>query len=285
MDRPSAPDVRSDGPAPTGRIEDLIVLMAALRTPGTGCAWDLEQSFASLAPYAIEEAHEVADAIARGDREDLKDELGDLLLQVVFNARLAEEEGSFAFADVVAAISAKLIRRHPHVFGAERGASPERVKALWGEIKRAEKAERAARRGPETAAGGLLDAVPRALPAFAEAVKLQDKAAGVGFDWPSAREVIAKLREEIDELEAAVAAGDRAATAEEYGDFAFALANLARHLAFDPEVALKGASAKFRRRFAAIERALAAEGRTPEQSSLEEMDRLWNAAKMAEKPR
>ncbi|PSC06527.1 nucleoside triphosphate pyrophosphohydrolase [Alsobacter soli] len=260
--------------------------MAALRTPGTGCPWDLEQDFASIAPYTIEEAYEVADAIQRGDLLDLKDELGDLLLQVVFHARMAQEQGAFDFGGVVEAITSKMIRRHPHVFGEARDMAPEDVKKLWGEIKASEKAERLRAR---QAAGrdqqehdGLLDGIPASLPGLTRAVKLQAKASTVGFDWNDARLVLAKLREELDEIEAELNAGDRQAVAAELGDMLFAVANLARHLDVDPEAALRGTNAKFERRFRFIERALGKQGRSTSDASLEDMDALWNAAKAEE---
>ncbi|WP_342362560.1 nucleoside triphosphate pyrophosphohydrolase [Terrarubrum flagellatum] len=270
-------------------IADLIAIMAALRTPGTGCPWDLEQTFATIAPYTIEEASEVADAIARGDLVDLREELGDLLLQVVFHARIAEEEGAFSFGDVVQAITEKLIRRHPHVFGDTRTLSPEAVKNLWAEIKAREKAERRAARAaaglPDDADRGALAGVPGDLPSLLRALKLQQKAGAVGFDWNDARAVLAKLKEEIAETEEALELGDDFAIAEEIGDFLFAAVNLARHVSVDPDMALRAANLKFERRFRAIEDALAASGRTPAESTLEEMDALWNEAKLAEKKR
>ena len=268
---------------PSPDIARLIEIMAALRTPGTGCPWDLEQDFASIAPYTLEEAYEVVDAIGRGDLEDLRDELGDLLLQVVFHARMAQEAGRFAFGDVVQAITEKLIRRHPHVFGNARELSPEAVKGLWDEIKAEEKAARAARRGgAEPADSGALAGVPVVLPALTRALKLQEKAGRVGFDWNDPQAVLAKIREETEEISAALAAGNRADAAAEAGDLMFAVVNLARHLGADPEAALRATNAKFERRFAFIEEALAAKGKRPAQSSLAEMDALWNAAKAAE---
>ncbi len=273
---------------PSRDIARLIELMVALRTPGSGCPWDLEQSFATIAPYTIEEAYEVAEAIARGDLEDLRDELGDLLLQVAFHARMAEEAGAFDFGDVVHAITAKLLRRHPHVFG-DAGALPvAAVNELWDRIKCEEKAAHAQRRQragvdrAETLAG-----VPTGLPALARALKLQEQAASVGFDWNDARAVLAKIREETDEIESALALGEaeRDRLAEEVGDLLFAVVNLARHVGADPETALRATNAKFERRFAAIERALAARGKSPRQSTLTEMDALWDAAKAAEKER
>jgi ATP diphosphatase len=267
---------------PSTDIARLLEIMRALRTPVTGCAWDLEQTFATIAPYTIEEAYEVADAIQRGDLADLREELGDLLLQVVFHARIAEEAGAFAFGHVVEAITRKMIRRHPHVFGERRDWTPDEVKASWKRIKAQEKAERAAAR---TAAGapdepaGLLADVPAGMGALLQAVKLQAKAGTVGFDWNDPRAVLAKMREEITELEAALDAGGGDEIAGEIGDILFVVANLARHMKVDPETALAGTNAKFRRRFGFIEARLAERGRTPAQSSLEEMDALWNAAK------
>src|SRR5215470_9781264 len=255
-------------------ISRLIEIMAALRTPGTGCPWDLEQGFATIAPYTLEEAYEVADAIARGDMADLREELGDLLLQVVFHARMAQEQGAFDFGDVVHTITEKLLRRHPHVFGAARGLSSEDVRQLWERIKDEEKARKG---GAEPA--GALAGVPVALPALTRALKLQDKAGKVGFDWNDPLAVLAKIREETDEIAAELASGDARAARAEVGDLLFAVVNLARHLGADPEAALRATNQKFERRFGYIEQALAAAGKTPEQSSLVEMDELWNAAK------
>ncbi len=254
--------------------------MAALRTPGTGCPWDLEQNFETIAPYTIEEAYEVADAIARGNLADLKDELGDLLLQVVFHARMAQEQGAFAFDDVVEAITAKLIRRHPHVFADADGKTAEAVKGLWERIKSEEKAERG-----EAEPKGALAGVPLALPALTRALKLQEKAGRVGFDWNDPRTVLAKIREEVDEIEAELdlSGPDNSNVAAEVGDLLFAVINLARHLGADPEDILRGTNRKFERRFASIETALAARGKTPKDASLVEMDELWNEAKVAER--
>ena len=273
--------------APSRDIAVLIDIMAALRTPKTGCPWDLEQNFATIAPYTIEEAYEVADAIGRGDLEDLKDELGDLLLQVVFHARMAEEEGIFAFGDVVQAITEKLIRRHPHVFGDARDMSPEAVKGLWDKIKADEKAARAAaraasRQSPPPGRAGALAGVPTGLTALTRALKLQQKAGKVGFDWNDPRAVLAKIREEADEIEAELD-GDRAAAEGEIGDLLFAVVNLARHLDIDPEAALRTTNLKFERRFGAIEDALASKGKTPAESTLAEMDALWDEAKERER--
>ncbi|MFN3890379.1 MAG: nucleoside triphosphate pyrophosphohydrolase [Beijerinckiaceae bacterium] len=270
-------------------IDDLLVIMAQLRSPAGGCPWDIEQDFASIAPYTIEEAYEVADAIQRRDFVDLKEELGDLLLQVVFHAQMAKERALFEFGDVVEAISTKLIRRHPHVFGDARELSPDQVKTLWSEIKRQEKTERAAARAasglPAAQAGGALSGVPEGMPALVRAIKLQEKASKVGFDWNDARLVLDKIREECDELEKEIEAGRPEAIREEIGDLFFALANLARHAGSDPEAALRGANAKFERRFAYIEERLAGRGRKPADSSLEEMDALWDEAKAREKAR
>jgi len=268
---------------PSRDISRLIEIMARLRTPVTGCPWDLEQTFATIAPYTIEEAYEVADAIARDDMHDLCDELGDLLLQVVFHARMAEEQGAFAFGDVVEAITRKMIRRHPHVFADSSGQlSPAGVKGAWDRIKAEEKAERAARNPDAAVRSGLLAKVKAGQPALAQALALQQTASTVGFDWNDARAVLAKIREEIDEIEAALDDGDAADIAAETGDLMFALVNLARHVKADPEVTLRRTNAKFERRFAYIEAALAEKGRTPEDASLAEMDALWNEAKSKE---
>jgi nucleoside triphosphate diphosphatase len=266
---------------PSRDISRLLEIMAALRTPGTGCPWDLEQNFASIAPYTIEEAYEVTDAIARGDLDDLCDELGDLLLQVVFHARMAEEQNAFAFGDVVEAISRKMIRRHPHVFADKDGRlTSSHVKDAWDRIKAQEKAERAARRPPEPATHkSLLSGVKTGQPALTRAMELQRKASKVGFDWNDPRAVLHKIREEADEIEAALDRGDQKELTDETGDLLFALVNLARHVGADPELALRGTNAKFERRFGYIERALAAQGRSLESASLTEMDALWNEAK------
>lgn len=271
-------------PAPDRSIDRLIEIMDRLRTPGTGCAWDLAQSFETIAPYTIEEAYEVTDAIARGDRYDLRDELGDLLLQVVFHAQMAREEGTFDFGDVVAAINAKLVRRHPHVFGEANNLKPHEVKALWDSIKAQEKAARdAARVTPD--APSALDNVPAGLPPLARAARLQKSAAEVGFDWPDIRPVIAKVREELEEIEALLSAPEASADArsDEVGDLLFSVVNLARHLGVAPDPAMTAANMKFARRFRSVEAALAARESTPSRSSLEEMDQLWDAVKRAEK--
>jgi len=286
-------------------IADLVLVMAALRTPGTGCPWDLEQSFKTIVPYTLEEAYEVADAIERGDLVDLKEELGDLLLQVVYHARMAEEAGEFDFDDVADGITRKMIRRHPHVFGTseERAVGPQ--KGSWERIKTAEKAEKAAEKASLQDAlaeqsSGVLSDIPIGLPALSRAVKLQDKAAKVGFDWPSLGPVFDKMREELSELEdVALGADPRAPQkdasvrpvepqsaeriSEEFGDLLFVMANVARHLKLDPEAALRGANEKFRRRFAHIELRLADDGRSPSDSDLSEMDALWDEAKERER--
>ena len=274
----------ADDRAKRHSLDDLLKVMARLRDPGSGCPWDLEQSFATIAPYTIEEAYEVADAISRDDMDALKDELGDLLLQVVYHAQLASEQSRFNFADVADAITSKMIRRHPHVFK-DPGLREEFVSSdLWQRIKDEEKSERdGGRQGSR-----LLD-VPLALPALTRAVKLQKRAAEVGFDWPSLAPVLAKAEEEIAELKAAIDETPKGAqtkptkrVAEEFGDLLFVMANIARHLGVDPEAALRDANAKFVRRFRSIEAALAAEGHKPEDATLEEMDQLWDEAKAAE---
>jgi nucleoside triphosphate diphosphatase len=268
---------------PSRDLDTLIAIMAALRTPGTGCPWDLKQDFESIAPYTIEEAYEVADAIARGDLEDLKDELGDLLLQVAFHARMAQEQSAFDFGDVVLAVTEKLIRRHPHVFGDVAHLTPDEVKGLWDRIKQEEKAARRQRRGAEDDEAGALSGIPVTLPALTRALKLQQKASKVGFDWNDPKAVLAKIREEIGEAEAALDAGDQDAVSGEIGDLMFAVVNLARHLDVDPDAALRSTNRKFERRFGAIEAALARTGKVPAQATLAEMDDLWNAAKAEER--
>jgi ATP diphosphatase len=268
---------------PSRDIGRLLEIMAVLRTPVTGCPWDLAQNFSTIAPYTLEEAYEVADAIARGDLADLKEELGDLLLQVAFHARMGQEQGAFDFGDVVAAVTEKLIRRHPHVFGEERSATPEDVKDLWERIKAQERQEKAGRSG-KTDDHGALAGVPVGLPALTRALKLQDKASKVGFDWNDPRAVLRKIREEADEIEAELdrAEIDTRATAAEVGDLLFAAVNLARHLRADPEAILRQTNQKFERRFASIERALAAQGKAPQDATLAEMDALWDVAKAQE---
>ncbi len=272
---------------PSREISRLLAIMAALRAPGTGCPWDLAQDFSTIAPYAIEEACEVVDAIERGDFVDLRDELGDLLLQVVFHARMAEEQGLFDFGGVVEAITSKMIRRHPHVFGPAEARTPEAVEGAWAEIKAQEKAEKAEKRRaagmPEETRQGHLADVPVALPALTRAIKLQEKASKVGFDWNNPRIVLEKIREECDEVEEALDRGDENHVAEEIGDLLFAVANLARHARKDGESALRQTNAKFERRFRHIERRLAAQGRKLGEVPLAEMDALWDEAKMLER--
>ena len=268
--------------APATALSQLLSLMAALRNPDTGCPWDVAQDFASIAPYTIEEAYEVADAIARGDIADLRNELGDLLLQVVFHARIAEEAGHFDFTAVAAAISDKLVRRHPHVFGDQGKISAAAQTANWETLKAAERAANAAAKGhPES----VLDGVPLPFPALLRAYKLQQRAARVGFDWPDLAPVAAKVEEEWAELTAEIdKGGDKARLTDEVGDMLFAVVNLARHLDIDPEAALRAGNAKFERRFRAVEAGFREKGRQMAAASLEEIDILWNAAKAAEKP-
>jgi MazG family protein len=257
-------------------IDRLLEIMARLRDPVSGCPWDKEQTFATIAPYTVEEAYEVADAIERNDTGDLKDELGDLLLQVVFHARIAEEAGQFTFDDVANAISDKMIRRHPHVFGGPAYDSAAAQTAGWEAIKAAERAEK-------SRDDSVLSDVPVGMPALLRAVKLTKRAARVGFDWPDAGAVIEKLQEEVAELEVEIEAGDRAKAREELGDLLFVCANLARKLGADPEDALRAANAKFVRRFSFIERRLANQGRGPGDASLQEMEDIWIEAKRLEK--
>ena len=255
----------------------LINIMAALRDPVRGCPWDVEQDFDSIAPYTIEEAYEVADAIARRDFAALPDELGDLLFQVVYHARLAEEAGRFGFAEVARHIADKMVRRHPHVFGEAAARSAGMQVAAWDEQKHAERVARA-----ET---GTLAGIPLGLPALTRAEKLTRRAARVGFDWPDAQAVLDKLDEEVAELRAELDAADPARLADEVGDLMFVLANLARKLGLDAERCLRESNMKFARRFAAVESALAAEGRTPGEATLEEMEGLWQAVKRQERSR
>ena len=274
---------------PSRDITRLLEIMKALRAPETGCPWDLEQDFKSIAPYTIEEACEVADAIERGDMEDLRLELGDLLLQSVYHAQMASEEGLFDFGDVVEGITQKMIRRHPHVFGtadvsAEEFSAKGMAEGTWERIKAEEKAEAAALRQskglpPKDNNTSLLDDVPSALPSLACAVKLQKKASKVGFDWNNPYAVLSKIREELDEFEAELKSENKSKQQEELGDILFALANLARHQKIDPDSALRGTNQKFRKRFAYIEENIARENETMESASLELMDRLWNEAK------
>ncbi len=261
---------------PAGGMPRLLEIMRRLRDPDTGCPWDIEQDFATIAPYTIEEAYEVADAIERQAWDELQGELGDLLLQTVYHTQMGAEAGLFTFDSVANAIADKMVARHPHVFGDEsREKSAEQQTRDWEAIKAAERKARAVH--------GVLDDVAVGLPALTRAVKLQKRAARVGFDWPHIGQVVDKIAEEAGELAEAQARLTQAEIEEEYGDLLFVVANLARHLNVDPETALRAANAKFTRRFRAIEAALAADGRTPEDSDLAEMDALWDAAKAAER--
>lgn len=272
----------TDDLPPSPAIARLLRIMARLRDPDGGCPWDVEQTFATIAPYTIEEAYEVADAIEQDDMTALKDELGDLLLQVVFHAQMADEAGHFAFDDVAAAIADKMVRRHPHVFGDQTGIdSADRQTLNWESQKAAERAAKASQNG-ETLS--VLDGVTAALPALTRAIKLQNRAARVGFDWPDVRPVLDKLDEELNELRHELdngAAPER--VADEFGDVLFVLANLARHLKVDPEGSLRGTNAKFERRFRRVEQLLTAAGTRPEDATLEDMDRLWDQAKAEER--
>ncbi|CDM58191.1 MULTISPECIES: nucleoside triphosphate pyrophosphohydrolase [Rhizobium] len=268
-------------------ISRLIEIMAALRNRETGCPWDIVQTFETIKPYTIEEAYEVSDAIERNDMDDLCEELGDLLLQVVFHARMAEEAGEFAFSDVVEAITRKMIRRHPHVFARSDADTPDAVKKQWDDIKQAEKRERAERRAKrgvsEDFKAGFLGSVQRNFPALTEALKLQEHAAKVGFDWSAPEPILDKIEEEIGELRAALAEGDQAKVSDELGDLIFAVVNIGRHVKADPEESLRGTNTKFRRRFNHIEAVLDAEGETLAAASLERMEEIWQAAKAIER--
>ncbi|MCH7822617.1 MAG: nucleoside triphosphate pyrophosphohydrolase [Proteobacteria bacterium] len=252
-------------------INKLLEMMASLRNPDDGCPWDVQQDFASIAPYTVEEAYEVADAIAREDYTDLKKELGDLLFQVVFHARMAEEAGLFDFDDVASTISEKMIRRHPHVFGRPEQRAAGQTAESWEDIKAGERAEQS----DQSAMAG----VARALPALKRAEKLGKRASTVGFDWPDRHGVREKIVEELSELEAAIGTRDVAAINEEFGDLLFALVNMSRHLEVDPEQALSGANAKFERRFRNMEQAITASGKGLKELSLESLDQQWRAAK------
>jgi nucleoside triphosphate diphosphatase len=264
----------------TPNLARLLAIMAKLRDPHGGCPWDLEQNFASIAPYTIEEAYEVAEAIEKGDRAALKDELGDLLFQVVFHARMAEEEGAFDFEDVAAAIADKMERRHPHVFGAAMIEDAAAQTRAWEATKAEERRARAATEGRRES---ILDGVGVALPALVRAAKIQGRAARVGFDWGAAKPILDKIEEEIDELRAELDGADPARLEDELGDLLFAVVNLSRHLKIDPEVALKKANSKFVRRFRRVEALLAAAGTTPEAAGLDEMERRWEEAKAEER--
>ena len=284
MDAPCPIRYPSGMTEPTDRnaqsLQRFLDIMARLRDPVQGCPWDREQSFATIAPYTIEEAYEVAEAIRREDRASLRDELGDLLLQVVFHSRMAEEEGSFAFADVADAISDKMIRRHPHIFGDGAAKTTDAVKGTWEEIKAAERAGKA----DPANKPGLLDDIALALPGLMRAEKLQKRAARVGFDWPEVSFVLDKIEEELGELRSAIAQKEtKERIADELGDILFGYANVARHLGIDPEDALRRCNDKFTRRFRFIERELRKIGRDTTDASLEEMEALWQAAKTEER--
>jgi MazG family protein len=257
-------------------IDELLRLMARLRAPEGGCPWDLQQTFATVAPYTIEEAYEVADAIERGEMAELREELGDLLFQVVFHAQMASEAGAFGFDEVVAGIVEKMTRRHPHVFGGEQVTDASEQTERWEEQKARERSAKA-----ETDPS-LLDDVPRALPALSRAHKLQKRAARAGFDWPGIEGVFEKVQEEIEELRAELDVGDSDRLADELGDLLFSCVNLARHAGVDPETALRGANAKFERRFRAVEEQVRAGGHRPEELDLEALDAHWESVKSRE---
>jgi len=269
---------------PSRELSRLVEIMAALRAPVTGCPWDIEQNFATIAPYTIEEAYEVADAIDRGDMVDLRDELGDLLLQVIYHSRMAQEAGEFQLEDVIEAITTKMIRRHPHVFGDVVARQAGSAKGQWDRIKSEEKAakrqERIARGlPPEDGGFGFLDGVPVALPALTRALKLQQKASTVGFDWGEAGPILDKIEEEIGEFRAAIASGRQDEIADEFGDMLFALVNLGRHLGLDAEASLAGTNQKFRERFHYVEAKLTEAGSNLKDAMLDEMESLWQLAK------
>lgn len=263
-------------------LSDLLAIMARLRDPAGGCPWDLEQTFASIAPYTIEEAYEVEDAIARSDMAGLKDELGDLLLQVVFHARMAEEAGAFDFPDVAAGIAEKMVRRHPHVFGGQTAEHPDAVRVSWEAIKAAER-EAKTKTAEDDGLSPVLAGVAVGQPAMSRAVKLQNRAARVGFDWPDKAPVIDKIKEELQELEVEIQSGTSDGIAEEFGDFLFVVANLARHLKLDPESCLRAANRKFERRFSQMEKILEQEGKKLQACDLATMDSAWIQAKLEER--
>lgn len=272
---------------PSRDVSRLVEIMTALRTPHTGCPWDLEQDFRSITPYTIEEVYEVVDAIERNDMDDLREELGDLLLQVIYHSQMASEENAFDFGDVVEGVTKKMIRRHPHVFGDEKARNAGMAKGAWDRIKALEKAERATQRAamgiaPKDEKNSLLDDIPPTMPAIIEAVKLQHKASKVGFDWNDPKAVLSKIREELDEMEAEIERNDMDAIEDELGDVLFALANLGRHLDIDPESALRGTNKKFRKRFGYIERNVGSKGQTMESANLDTLEQLWQDAKSEE---
>lgn len=276
-------NAKAAGDAPLS-VEDLLTLMMVLRDSSRGCPWDQQQTFSTIAPYTIEEAYEVADAIARGDIAHLKEELGDLLLQVVYHAQMAQEDGAFDFAGVADAITRKMIRRHPHVFGDEEVRASIDIRGLWDRIKAEEaKAKHNDTETPGQASDSILDSVAPGLPVLARSVKLQKKAAKVGFDWPEIGQMFAKVREELTEFEQEFDAEHYDGMEEEMGDLLFVLANLSRALSIDPETALRRANVKFERRFRYIERRLQENGRIPNEATLEEMEVYWREAKDREK--
>lgn len=288
-DEPGSELEAGDGPyvpSPPYTLDKLLAIMVALRDPETGCPWDQVQTFETIAPYTIEEAYEVGDAIARGDLADLKDELGDLLLQVVYHARIAEEAGAFDFGDVVTGVAEKMVRRHPHVFGTAEERREGAAPGFWERIKAGERADKQAERErlgiAVSQVRSLLDDVPRNMPPLTQAVKLQKKAARVGFDWPSLAPVMAKMREELAEFDEAASREDHPAMQAEFGDLLFVMANVARHLKIEPEAALSATNLKFRSRFERIEALLRDAGRDPGDASLEELDALWDQAKREE---
>jgi len=271
---------KTQKPLPASDLDGLLQLMARLRSKDGGCPWDIEQTFASIAPHTIEEAYEVADAIDHGDMAHLKDELGDLLFQVVFYAQMAKEQGDFDFHDIAAAITDKMIRRHPHVFGTQSGIDDAEAQTVNWETLKAEERKAKAAACPDAKPHGALDDVSHGLPALMRAAKLQKRAARVGFDWPDAKPVFDKFREEAAELEVEIENGDKKAMEHEVGDLLFTCVNLARKLDIDPETALRRANGRFETRFGHIERTLWAQDRSIEDTVLEELDRLWDQAKL-----
>ena len=271
--------------------EDLLYLMSRLRDPKTGCPWDLKQTFDSIVPHTLEEAYEVADAIEKQDYDHLKEELGDLLFQVIFYSQIGKEQQFFEFGDIVHTLVSKLVRRHPHVFPSgelrsqanEQALSDEQIKGRWESIKQQERDEKAEKTAVDDAEPGLLDDIPTALPALQRAEKLQKRASTVGFDWPETGQVLDKIEEEIAELREALQQGNQAHIQEEMGDLLFAMTNLSRHINVKSEIALRGTNQKFIRRFSHIEASLKAQGRSVEDATLDEMEALWHAAKRKEK--
>jgi len=266
-------------------LDRLLEIMARLRDPERGCLWDIEQTFETIAPYTIEEAYEVADAIARNDLGDLRDELGDLLLQVVFHSQMADEAGHFAFDEVADAISEKMVRRHPHVFGDGDVTGLEQQRLEWEDQKAEERAHKSSTRGQDASAMSALDGVPVSLPALLRAEKLSKRAARIGFDWPAASDVLAKIEEETDEVRAEIEAGDNDRLSEEIGDLLFTCANLARKSGIDPETALHGANRRFESRFRQLESELRTQDREPSTMALADLEAVWQAVKRAQATR